>query len=392
MALRIEELNDTNCKTYLLTVGDEAALVDPVRERLDTYRSLLGRRGLKLRMVLETHMHADHLMFNRAAKDLLGATIVMHRESPSPLVDRHVDDGDVLTLGGERIEVLHTPGHTPDSVCYRVAGAVLTGDTLMVGGSGRTDFPGADAGQQYDAVHGRLFTLPDDTVVWPAHDYHGKTSTTIGEEKRTNPRYVGRSRAEYVTLMGSLGLPFPEKIQQSLQVNQSGFETEEVHFPMVADIAAMPVVSPEQVAAEQQGALAAAAARRARAGGVRRRARARQGRVACPAGRPAAAPPQAGRLSRTRGGRHLSVGRALGDGGGDPAPGRLRSRPQPGGRHAGVERPPPAGRALSGTEIGTRATFGVTRLCARRARLHNRHMRRSGRSRSLRRCRGRSLA
>jgi glyoxylase-like metal-dependent hydrolase (beta-lactamase superfamily II) len=158
MALRIEELNDTNCKTYLLTVGGEAALVDPVRERMETYRSLLGRRGLELRMVLETHMHADHLMLNRAAKELLGAIIVMHRESPSPLVDRHVDDGDVLTLGKERIEVLHTPGHTPDSVCYRVAGAVLTGDTLMVGGSGRTDFPGADAGQQYDAVHGRLFT------------------------------------------------------------------------------------------------------------------------------------------------------------------------------------------------------------------------------------------
>jgi glyoxylase-like metal-dependent hydrolase (beta-lactamase superfamily II) len=116
MALRIEELNDTNCKTYLLTGGEEAALVDPVRERLDTYRSLVGRRRLTLRMVLETHMHADHLMFNRAAKELLGATIVMHRESPSPLVDRHVDDGDVLTLGGERIEVLHTPGHTPDSV------------------------------------------------------------------------------------------------------------------------------------------------------------------------------------------------------------------------------------------------------------------------------------
>jgi sulfur dioxygenase len=256
MALQIEELNDTNCKTYLLTVGDEAALIDPVRERLDTYRSLLGRRGLALRMVLETHMHADHLMFNRAAKDLLGATIVMHRASPSPLVDRHVDDGDVLTVGSERIEVLHTPGHTPDSVCYRVAGAVLTGDTLLVGGSGRTDFPGADAGQQYDAVHERLFTLPADTVVWPGHDYHGKTSTTIGQEKRTNPRYVGRSRAEYVTLMGSLGLPFPEKIQQSLQVNQSGFESEEVHFPVVADIAAMPAVSAEQLAAALPGTAA----------------------------------------------------------------------------------------------------------------------------------------
>jgi rhodanese-related sulfurtransferase len=205
-------------------------------------------------MVLETHMHADHLMLNRAAKDLLGATVVMHRESPSPLVDRHVDDGDELTLGGERIEVIHTPGHTPDSVSYRVPGAVLTGDTLMIGGSGRTDFPGADAGQQYDAVHGRLFKLPDETVVWPGHDYRGHKSSTIGEEKRSNPRYAGRTRAEYVALMASLGLPFPAKIQEALQVNQSGFEAEEVSFPRVADVAAMPLISPEQLAAEQRGA------------------------------------------------------------------------------------------------------------------------------------------
>src|SRR6185295_16747494 len=138
------------------------------------------------------------------------------------------------------IEVIHTPGHTPDSVCYRIAGAVLTGDTLMIGGSGRTDFPGADAGLQYDAVVGRLFALPDETVVWPGHDYRGKTSSTIGEEKRANPRFAGRDRAAYVTLMGNLGLPFPERIQQSLQVNQSGFEAAEVAFPLVADVAAMP--------------------------------------------------------------------------------------------------------------------------------------------------------
>ncbi len=254
MALRIEELNDTNCKTYLLAAGGEAALVDPVRERLETYRTLLARRGLTLRLVLETHMHADHLMLNRAAKELLGATMVMHRASPSPLVDRHVDDGEVLALGGERIEVLHTPGHTPDSVCYRVSGAVLTGDTLMIGGSGRTDFPGADAGQQYDAVVRRLFALPDDTAVWPGHDYRGAKSSTIGDEKRSNLRFAGRSRAAYVALMAGLGLPFPEKIQQALQVNQSGFETEEVRFPLVAEVAAMPDVSPEALAAARAGA------------------------------------------------------------------------------------------------------------------------------------------
>ena len=253
--MRVEELNQTNCKTYLLVVGADAALVDPVRERLDTYRLLLGQRGLRLQMILETHMHADHLMLNRDAKEVLHAPLVMHRESPSPLVDRHVDDGDVLTLGGERIEVFHTPGHTPDSVCYRVEGGVLTGDTLLIGGSGRCDFPGGDAGRQWDAVTLRLFALPAETIVYPAHDYKGNTTSTIGVERASNPRFLGRTREAYVELMANLGLSFPEKIQQSLQVNQSGFESAEVAFPLVADVAAMAELGPHEVALRLAGPL-----------------------------------------------------------------------------------------------------------------------------------------
>jgi glyoxylase-like metal-dependent hydrolase (beta-lactamase superfamily II)/rhodanese-related sulfurtransferase len=239
MPISVEELNATNCKTYLLSADGKAILVDPVRERLEDYRRVIAARGLTLTLVLETHTHADHLMLNRAAKEALGVPMVMHRESPSPLVDRHVVDGQQLELGGERIEVWHTPGHTPDSVCYRVPGAVLTGDTLLIGSSGRTDFPGGDAGRQFDAVTARLFALPDDTVVWPAHDYKGHTSSTIGEERRHNARFTGRTREAYVALMGGLGLPFPDKIQQALQVNQSGFESEEVAFPAVADVGAV---------------------------------------------------------------------------------------------------------------------------------------------------------
>jgi sulfur dioxygenase len=247
--IAIEELNGTNCKTYLLTAGDEAALVDPVRERLEMYRRLLVDRGLRLRMVLETHTHADHLMLGRAARDVLGAPVVMHEASPSPLVGRHVVDGEALALGGAAIGVMHTPGHTPDSVCYLVDGAVLTGDTLLIGGSGRTDFPGGDAGAQYDAVVGRLFALPDATVVWPGHDYRGQTRSTIAAERATNPRFVGKDRAAYVALMGALGLPFPERVQQALQVNQSGLEAEEIGFAQVAEIAAMPEVRPDELAA-----------------------------------------------------------------------------------------------------------------------------------------------
>jgi glyoxylase-like metal-dependent hydrolase (beta-lactamase superfamily II) len=108
--IEIEELNNTNCKTYLLRAGDQAALVDPVRERLETYRRVLGERGLRLVMVIETHTHADHLMINRDGKEAFGAPVYMHEASPSPIIDRHFAEGDVLTLGGEPIEVMHTPG------------------------------------------------------------------------------------------------------------------------------------------------------------------------------------------------------------------------------------------------------------------------------------------
>lgn len=244
MALKIEELNDTNCKTYLLSANGRAALVDPVRERVETYRDQLAARGLELDAILETHTHADHLMINRDMKAAFGAPVIMHSQSPIPLVDRHIDEGDVIEIGGETIRVLHTPGHTPDSVCYLMDGAVLTGDTILIGGSGRTDFPDGDAGAQYDAVTTKLFTLPDETVVWPGHDYKGNKSSTIGHEKRHNPRYAGHSRDEYIEIMANLGLPFPDRIQQALQVNQSGFEETEIAFPKVAECANVEEIEP----------------------------------------------------------------------------------------------------------------------------------------------------
>lgn len=249
MPIHVQELNDTNCKTYLLTAGGEAALVDPVRERLEHYRRVLSERGLALAMILETHTHADHLMLGRDAQEALGgARIVMHRESPSPVVDVHVSEGSELSLGGERLRVLETPGHTPDSVAYVLDGAVLTGDALLIGGSGRTDFPGGDAGAGYDSVQ-KLFALPDDTVVWPGHDYKGNTSSTIGREKTDNPRFAGKSREAYIALMANLGLPFPDRVQQVLQVNQSGFEADDVGgFPLVTDIAQIAQVDPRAVA------------------------------------------------------------------------------------------------------------------------------------------------
>lgn len=250
MALTIESLNDGNCKTYLITDGQVAALCDPVHERVQDYKGVLAERGLELVLIIETHTHADHLMVRRTDKEALGVEIAMHRLSPCPLVDRHFDDGVELSLGDDVIRVLHTPGHTPDSVSFEVpsARAVLTGDTILIGGSGRTDFPGGDAGAQYDAVMKKLFALPDDYTVWPGHDYKGNTSSTIAQEKANNARFTGRSRDEYIEHMANLGLPFPERIQEVLQVNQSGFEASEVTFPSVHDIAVVPPITATELA------------------------------------------------------------------------------------------------------------------------------------------------
>lgn len=247
MTIAIEELNGTPCKTYLVVSAGEAALIDPLRDRLDTYKIILSQRGVALRWVIDTHTHADHLMLTRDAKALLAAPFVMHVASPSPLVDKHVDDGDALPLGDTSLRVLATPGHTSDSICLSTDGALFSGDTLLIGGSGRTDFPGGDAGTQYDAVTTRLFALPDGTVVYPGHDYKGQTTSTIAAERANNARFVGRSRADYVALMGSLNLPMPDKVQIALQVNQSGFEPEEVGFPAVQETAALEELSAEQL-------------------------------------------------------------------------------------------------------------------------------------------------
>jgi rhodanese-related sulfurtransferase len=153
-------------------------------------------------------------------------------------------------LGEIALEVLHTPGHTPDSISLYTGERVFTGDVLLIGGTGRADFAGGDAGQQYDAITERLFALPDDTLVYPAHDYRGNTHSTIGHEKRHNPRISGRTRQQYVALMSSLNFPMPDKIQEVLQPNQSAIEDDKTKFPDLAQLNRVRQLTANEVAAQ----------------------------------------------------------------------------------------------------------------------------------------------
>ena len=250
------ELNHGHCKTYLVACPRRrrAALIDPLRERLERYVALLAYFRFELDYVIDTHSHADHRTALFDLRELTGAQAVMQRAAPAPGIDRHVDDGDRLELGDLALCIVATPGHTPDSMCLAAAGHVFTGDTLLVGGTGRTDLPGGDAGAQYDSITGKLFALPDETIVLPAHDYRGHTQTTIGDEKRANPRLAGRSRAAYVELMAGLGLPLPTHMQEVLQPNQSALDDDALAFPSIAQLSQV-----RQLAAAEVAALAAGA-------------------------------------------------------------------------------------------------------------------------------------
>ena len=252
--MSFKELNHGKCKTYLaLSERDHvAALIDPVRDHIDRYMALLAYYGCRLQMIIETHTHADHRSGASELADFTGAPIAMHRRAPEPHIGIHVEDGQVLKVGDIAMRVLYTPGHTPDSISLYAGDRVFTGDVLLIHGTGRCDFAGGDPGQGYDAITSKLFTLPEMTLVFPAHDYRGHTQSTIGEEKRSNPRVAGRTREAYVELMNNLGLPLPDGIQESLQPNQSEIESSSIAFPTLAQLNGVRQLDPAQVLARMQ--------------------------------------------------------------------------------------------------------------------------------------------
>jgi glyoxylase-like metal-dependent hydrolase (beta-lactamase superfamily II)/rhodanese-related sulfurtransferase len=207
--------------SYLLASrrGGEAMIIDPVLEKVDRYLQLMAELDLKLVKAVDTHLHADHITGLGALRDRTQCVTVMGEQSKVDVVSMRIADGDRLTIEGIGMDVLYTPGHTDDSYCFVMGDRVFTGDTLLIRGTGRTDFQNGDAKAQYESIFNRLLRLPEETLVFPAHDYKGDTVSTIGEEKRFNPRLQVRSVDEYVHLMANLGLSNPKMMDVAVPAN-----------------------------------------------------------------------------------------------------------------------------------------------------------------------------
>lgn len=222
-----EQIATGGCQSYLVGCAETcvAALIDPELRQIDHYIALANKNGVRIRYLIDTHTHADHFSATKELARQLNVPVVMHRRSPAPFVDMRLADGEMLVLGKLRLTALHTPGHTADSMCLQVEDRVFTGDTLLIGGTGRTDLPSGDPEQLYDSLFNKLLKLDPALKVYPAHDYKGRTHSTIGDEVASNPRLQKRDRAEFVEMMRQLNLTMPTHITEALRTNMSGGKT-----------------------------------------------------------------------------------------------------------------------------------------------------------------------
>jgi sulfur dioxygenase len=212
---------ESSTYSYLIASrpGGEALLIDPVLEEKDKYLRLLAELDVRLTMAVDTHVHADHVTALGALRDTTRCVTLMGRETKSECVERRVADNEIIELDGLKLRALHTPGHTDDSYSFVMDDRVFTGDTLLIRGTGRTDFQHGDAAAQYDSLFGKLLTLPEQTLVYPGHDYKGWTVSTIGEERAHNPRLQVPSRDAYVAQMNTLRLPNPRLMDVAVPAN-----------------------------------------------------------------------------------------------------------------------------------------------------------------------------
>lgn len=222
-----ETVSAGGCRSYL--IGCEktcsAVLIDPELSQIDRYIALAAKDGLRIRYLVDTHTHADHFSATQQLARQLGVPVVMHGASPAPFVDLRLQGGELLAVGGLRLQALHTPGHTRDSMCLCVEDRVFTGDTLLIGGTGRTDLPSGDAGALYESLFERVLKLDPSLKVFPAHEYKGRSHSTIGQELAENPRLQKKDRDAFVEMMQNLNLTMPTHITEALRTNMTGGKT-----------------------------------------------------------------------------------------------------------------------------------------------------------------------
>lgn len=213
---------ESSTYSYLLAErrGGEALIIDPVLERVSRYLELVRELDLKLVMAVDTHIHADHVTGIGELRSATECATAMGEQSAAECVDLRFRENELLRADGLRLKALYTPGHTDDSYSFLMDDRVFTGDTLLIRGTGRTDFQNGDAGDQYDSLFGKLLKLPEDTLVYPAHDYDGRTCSSIYEEKHFNPRLQVRSRQAYIEQMQALQLDPPKLIDQAVPANR----------------------------------------------------------------------------------------------------------------------------------------------------------------------------
>jgi glyoxylase-like metal-dependent hydrolase (beta-lactamase superfamily II) len=222
-----EQIRTGGCLSYVVGCPQRRAGVDidPALDQTDRYLALAAERGMVIRYVVDTHTHADHFSAARELSRRLDVQVVSHRQNDAPYVNLRVDDGELLIVGTLKFRILHTPGHTTDSMCLALPDRVFTGDTLLIGGTGRTDLPTGDPGALYDSLFGKLLLQNDDLLVFPAHDYKDRTHSTLGQEKAENPRLQTKERDAFVELLRGLDLAMPTHLTEALRTNRSGGKT-----------------------------------------------------------------------------------------------------------------------------------------------------------------------
>jgi glyoxylase-like metal-dependent hydrolase (beta-lactamase superfamily II)/rhodanese-related sulfurtransferase len=222
-----ETVMSGGCRSYLVGCQETCAavLIDPELSQVDRYKALAARDGLRLHYLVDTHTHADHFSATRQLARQLSIPVVMHRSSPAPFVDLRLESGELLAVGRLRMQSLHTPGHTRDSMCLHVEDRVFTGDTLLIGATGRTDLPSGDAGALYDSLFDGLLKLDPALKVFPAHEYKGRSHSTIGQEIADNPRLRKTERGAFIDMMQNLNLTMPTHVTEALRTNMSGGKT-----------------------------------------------------------------------------------------------------------------------------------------------------------------------